>query len=96
MSIIMQKKIIVKVPDGKLLKLFLAVENNIIEEIQITGDFFVYPEEAIMQLEQRLCKHIVNKEQLHETIHHFVVEKGIAFFGITEDALVEAIMQVRQ
>ena len=90
----MQKKIIVKIPNGKLLKLFLSVEDSIIQNIQITGDFFAYPEEAIVQLEQRLCQHTINKEQLHETIHSVVAEHNIEFFGITEDALVDAIMQV--
>jgi lipoate---protein ligase len=89
----MDKKVVVKVPAGKLLKLFVSVENNAIQKLQITGDFFAYPEEAIQQLEQRLLNHKLDQAQLAQTIHNFVVAQDVRFFGITEEALVGAIMQ---
>ena len=42
----MQSKSVYKVPNGKLLKIFLDynIENKLINNISITGDFFAYPE----------------------------------------------------
>ena len=52
----MQSKSIYKVPNGKLLKIFLEFneKNNSIESIKITGDFFAYPEETIEIMENKL------------------------------------------
>lgn len=40
--------------EGGLIKLDLAVENERIENVKITGDFFIYPEDAVFALEKRL------------------------------------------
>ncbi|MEA1993343.1 MAG: lipoate protein ligase C-terminal domain-containing protein [Euryarchaeota archaeon] len=39
---------------GGLIKLELTVENARMENIKITGDFFIYPEDALFNLERRL------------------------------------------
>jgi hypothetical protein len=43
-----------KVPGGKLIKIFASIKNGFIEEIKITGDFFLHPEESIDELEEKL------------------------------------------
>ncbi len=54
----MQSKSVYKVPNGKLLKIFLDYDekSNLINELSITGDFFAYPEEAIELMENKLIK----------------------------------------
>jgi len=42
------------VPGGKLIKIFASIKNDVIEEIKITGDFFLHPEESIEILEEKL------------------------------------------
>ncbi|RLF15957.1 MAG: biotin--protein ligase [Thermoprotei archaeon] len=43
-----------KVPGGKLVRVELEVDGGLIREAKITGDFFLYPEEAIFKLEESL------------------------------------------
>ncbi len=43
-----------KAKHGKLLRCNLTLKNNTIQTIQITGDFFLHPEDKILDLEQLL------------------------------------------
>ncbi len=43
-----------EIKSGKLIKCCLEVENNRIKNIKFTGDFFIYPEEKIEELEEKL------------------------------------------
>jgi len=43
-----------KVPGGKLVRVELDVEDGRLRDVKITGDFFLYPEEAIEGLESAL------------------------------------------
>lgn len=42
-----------KVPGGKLVKVLVRYD-KVIEEIKVTGDFFLHPEEAIVDIEKAL------------------------------------------
>jgi len=44
----------IKVSGGKLLKVAVRSQGGTIEDIRITGDFFIYPEEALELLEAKL------------------------------------------
>lgn len=39
---------------GGLIKLEVAIENLKIKDIKITGDFFIYPEDSVFDLEKKL------------------------------------------
>jgi len=43
-----------KVRGGKLIKCRMRVRGSVIEEIKFSGDFFMYPEEKIEELEEIL------------------------------------------
>ena len=62
----MNSKSVYKVPNGKLLKIFLEYNEqvNTIDKISITGDFFIYPEEAIEMMENELVNVTLDKEGL--------------------------------
>lgn len=85
-------KNILKVPDGKLIKIFLEYEDGEIKEIKITGDFFVYPEESVEKLEAELVNLKLRKDMLERKIGKFIKSNNVQLFGITIPALVEAIM----
>lgn len=85
-------KNILKVPNGKLLKIFLEYENDKIASVKITGDFYVYPEESIELLEKDLADNTLEKSSLLKTIEGFIKEHEVEFFGVTADALADAIM----
>lgn len=43
-----------KVRNGKLLRLEFELDKDIIKKIKINGDFFIYPETAITEIENIL------------------------------------------
>ena len=89
----MKAQTIYKVPQGKLLKIFLTYENNKIESIQISGDFFAYPEEAIQLLEDFLKMTPINKDDLLDKITTFIEDHNVQFIGISGESITEAIMR---
>lgn len=86
------KKAIYKVPNGKLLKIFLDDANGKINDIKITGDFFVHPEENIEQLERSLKNTPLEKEKLSHCINEFLKTNPTAFFGLDTESLVTTIL----
>jgi lipoate---protein ligase len=91
----MQTKSIYKVPNGKLIKIFLDYnsESNTIASIQISGDFFAYPEESIHQLEEQLKGKQLEKNGLYDLINSFVQKNKVEFIGINPESLTEAVMR---
>jgi hypothetical protein len=90
----MNSKSVYKVPNGKLLKIFLEFneKNNSIENINITGDFFAYPEEAIETMENELKNTLLKREILLEKINFIIKENNIEFIGLNAEGLTEGIL----
>ena len=90
----MQSKSVYKVPNGKLLKIFLEYNeiNNYIKNIEITGDFFAYPEEAIEILEKKLKNTSLKRNSLLEKINSVIKENNIEFIGLNPEGLTEGIL----
>ena len=90
----MKSKSIYKVPNGKLLKIFLDYnkKNNVIYNIKITGDFFAYPEEAIEIIENKLKNSFLKKEVLLEKINSIIKENHIEFIGLDAEGLTDGIL----
>ncbi len=86
-----------KVPDGKLLKIFLDYDetSNVIRHIRITGDFFVYPEEAIELIEKKLINTAINKESLQKKISFIIHEHHIQFIGLNAEGLTKGILMCK-
>lgn len=91
----MQTKSVYKVPDGKLIKIFLDYNEslNVISFIQINGDFFVYPEESIQDLEKELVGNPIDRKILYDLIESFIDRNHIEFIGISAESLTEAVMR---
>ena len=90
----MQYKSIYKVPNGKLLKIFLEFneKNNSIKSINITGDFFAYPEEAIETIENELKNTLLKRGILLGKINSIIKENDIEFIGLNAEGLTEGIL----
>ena len=86
-----EKKIIYKVPNGKLLKVFLIENSGVIDDIKITGDFFVYPEEAIDELENALKNAPLIAADLTKLINNFIREKNVTLYGVDVESLVKVL-----
>ena len=91
----MQSRSIYKVPKGKLLKIFMDYDkkNNLINEINITGDFFAYPEESIEILENQLKNVSLKRNILFKKIESVINENKIEFIGLDVEGLVEGILR---
>ncbi len=89
----MERKAVFKVPNGKLLKVTADIDDTVLVSVQITGDFFVYPEESIIQLEQLLRYHPLEKDLLLYMIDGFFKQNNVELFGVTAEAICDAIMQ---
>jgi len=90
----MKGKYVLKVPNGKLLKVFLEYEGDRINKIKITGDFFIHPEETIDELERELTG--IEFRSMEKKIDDFFEVKKPKMFGITKESLKEAISMCRR
>lgn len=85
-------KNIYKVPNGKLLKIFLEKEGTEIKRITITGDFFAYPENCIEKLEHELVGSELDEEKLENLIRNVIQANDFEIFGFDETSLTAAII----
>lgn len=91
------KKAIYKVPNGKLLKIFLEddVRQGKIISIKITGDFFAHPEENIEKLENALIGADLVQDALASRIDEFLKNSATEFFGLDKESLVSTILSAK-
>ncbi len=80
-----------KITGGKLLriKLELDPDKNKIIKIQITGDFFIHPEEKLKFIEDEL-KNIstkISEEQLNDITNEVISQNDIQLIGIDSRAI---------
>ncbi|KRT36459.1 lipoate protein ligase C-terminal domain-containing protein [Acetomicrobium hydrogeniformans] len=81
-----------KAPKG-VIKVSLALTGGVISEIHLSGDFFMYPEEALDDLEQLLVGAKAERAELSKLIEHFYEQRQIQAPMLTPDCFVEAIMR---
>jgi lipoate---protein ligase len=80
-------KIDYKIPDGKLIRVNLGISNNRISSIQIRGDFFIHPEEALDSLQEALVGSSLNEEEIFKRIDEILSKcesVGISSRGVAE------------
>ncbi|HHZ05060.1 lipoate protein ligase C-terminal domain-containing protein [Acetomicrobium hydrogeniformans] len=81
-----------KAPKG-IIKVFVKLAEGVISQIQISGDFFMYPEEALDDLEQLLVGTNAERTELSKLIEQFYEQRQIQTPMLTPDCFVEAIMR---
>lgn len=86
------KKAIYKVPNGKLLKIFLDESDGEIASIKITGDFFAHPEENIEKLEMHLRGCQLKPEILESKIQEFFKKNPTELFGLDVGSIISTIL----
>ncbi|KKP37142.1 MAG: hypothetical protein UR28_C0033G0010 [Candidatus Peregrinibacteria bacterium GW2011_GWF2_33_10] len=85
-------EIIYKVPNGKLIKMFLEINDHQISNIKITGDFFIYPEEKIVWIEKFLIGQFLGKKNiLEEKLQKFIEDAKMDLFGINAKSIIEVV-----
>lgn len=86
-----------KISGGKLVRVKIDADSHI-NAIQIHGDFFLYPEEAIDYLQQRLqgLSRGSSARIFEHEIEKALGEKRAAFIGVTPDDLANIIVEAFQ
>ncbi len=90
----MEKIVTEKIHGGKLVRIKINFEKNI-ENIKITGDFFLYPEESIEKIENSLIGIDKNssEEIITNKIKKIVKENNIELIGIDEESISKLIIK---
>jgi len=81
-----------KVEGGKLIKVQLVRKGDRIEKITIMGDFFLYPEELIEELEEALTGHLLNETDLTALVKTLVEKREATLLGASPNDFVKCIM----
>ena len=79
-----------KAPGGKLLKCELTLKKDIIATLKITGDFFLYPEEKITDLETCLLGCRINLKNIQPILTFFF--QHVELVGATPQDFINLIM----
>lgn len=75
-----------------LIKVNVHVQENTIESVQISGDFFLYPEDCLWELEKALHGVQARQDQILNTIQQFFSDKHIVTPGVTSEDFTQAIL----
>ncbi|MCS7131857.1 MAG: lipoate--protein ligase family protein [Hadesarchaea archaeon] len=81
-----------KAPKG-LIKVEVTLTDDKISRISISGDFFMYPEDALEKLEEKLIGTKADRDSLLKAIHEFYKSMGIQTPMIKPEHWVEAILR---
>ena len=75
-----------------LIKVKVHVHEKTIQSIQISGDFFLYPEDSLWDLEKTLHGTKAHKEPILDIIRQFLHDKQILSPGVTAEDFTQAIL----
>jgi lipoate-protein ligase A len=78
-----------KVPGGKLLAAELGVEGGRLVGVKITGDFFMHPEAAIIELEKALDNTSI--ADLEDNVNRFFQDNDVTLFGVEAADFVKVV-----
>ncbi len=78
LEIIMQK-VTYKVPKGKMLRLQFKLDDYLIKDIKITGDFFIHPEKTIIDIEKFLIN--IDVREVEKKLSPFIKKNNIKLIG---------------
>ncbi len=81
---------------GKLIRVRAEVKGDEIVDVNITGDFFIIPKEAVNTLEDMLRGAKLEHEVLEKIAEDFYGETGAQSPGVTPRDFAEALMKLRQ
>lgn len=81
---------------GKLVRVRLKEENGKVMFVQISGDFFLIPEDALSELERALEGAEMRETEIRNRVDHFFETSKVQSLGITPDDLVLAMLSAQE
>ncbi len=70
-----------KIKGGKLLRVEFEKQEEVITKIKITGDFFIYPEDAIEKIENIIRNS--HTDELEQKLDTYIQKSKIELIGFT-------------
>ena len=85
-----------KVTGGKLVRIKLDDNGSSITFCQITGDFFLHPEESLKEIEQVIISQPIplNKESVLQSLQTVIQQHQIELIGFTPEDIVGLLLEV--
>ncbi len=87
------KQSVYKVPNGKLIKVKLWIDQDSIRKVIITGDFFLHPEICLEKIEQNLIGVPLGEGELTTAINSVIHEEQAVLIGVSSKDFTHAILQ---
>lgn len=85
-----------KVPGGKLLRVKAECDGGIVSNVLIEGDFFLFPEEGIVKLEQALIGvSPTDKEESMRRLERTLLENRLQIVGFSLRDIAELLEEIR-
>jgi lipoate---protein ligase len=81
----------VKISGGKLLNAEFVLENGIITDLKINGDFFIHPEEMISEIEKSVDGIEYSSGLIARNINETIKSKNISVIGFTAEDLADLL-----
>jgi hypothetical protein len=78
---------------GGLIRSFVSIENGIIKDISISGDFFLFPEDAFFKMIQELKGIPAIREDIERKIKEVYIIENIQSPGTIPADFAESIMK---
>ncbi len=78
---------------GGLIRSFVRTENGIIKDISISGDFFLFPEDAFFKMIQELKGIPAIREDIERKIQEVYIKENILSPGTLPVDFAESIMK---
>ena len=85
-----------KVPNGKLLKIKLNADDNVINSVTILGDFFLHPESTIEQIEMALIGTEIDIQKITDKIQSVLDRTHSILLGAQPNDIAKAIERAFQ
>uniref|UniRef100_A0A7J3ZLV5 Lipoate--protein ligase n=1 Tax=Fervidicoccus fontis TaxID=683846 RepID=A0A7J3ZLV5_9CREN len=82
--------------EGKMVRVCVAVENDEVLDVLLTGDFFVEPEEGydiLLEEARRILLERRSLEELARRLEKVLIENDIRLYGIAVDDVIEALQR---
>lgn len=80
----------------KLIRVSAELVGNKIQEIIVSGDFFMVPEESFKDLELALRSTILERDTILSVVQSFYKKTKVQTPGLSQEDFVEAIMELRK
>jgi len=84
-----------KVKEGKIVKVEVELDFDVIKKLRITGDFFLHPEEVLDDIEKSMVdlKKDVSFDTIALKIRNIVKDYNTQMIGISPESIAEVLRE---